>query len=164
MWDLCFHMNYDPTIRFVALEIKTNYTRQHFSNLLYSSQPAEAPDEVFCCCIPSASRLNVFAFRDALLHILVVTRGHLSCCYLTYQLKGICPLYLASTSFFFHSELPLTGYLFSFSAHSLIVWENPSKSTVSEIDQPVRHQQPCSKSLKSPSFPILLGLNSKRSS
>lgn len=49
MWDLCFDMNYDPTIRFVALETKTHLTREHFSDLLYSSQPAEAPDEVFCC-------------------------------------------------------------------------------------------------------------------
>ena len=85
------------------------------------------------------------AFRDALLHTSGIN-------------KAISP-----------SEVPLTGYFLFFRPFSvsleMVVRENPSRSAVSEILRPAclaPTTRPCSKTLKSPFFPILMFGNNHR--
>ncbi len=95
-----YHLN-------VAAEIKTYQTRQHFSNLrhpVWSSASVAHLLQCLMCC----------AFRDCILHILVVTIGYLSYCCLSIlsNQSAHSPLTSDINKAFSSSQLPLTG-LFS---------------------------------------------------
>ena len=111
------------------------------------------------------------AFRDALLHSVVVTSDYLSYCCLSIILNqsGHSPLTSGTNKAFSPSKVPLTGYFLFFRPFSvtleMVVRENPSKSAVSEILRSASlapTTRPCSKSLKSPFFPILMFGNNHR--
>ena len=78
------------------------------------------------------------AFRDALLHTLVVPSGYLSHCCLSIILNqsGHSPLTSGINKAFF-SEVPLTGFVFFFGPFSvsleMMLCENPSISAVCEM-------------------------------
>ncbi len=94
--DPCFHVLYSkfwPYHLNVAAEIETHQTRQRFSNLLLSNfgEPVlncildflfladrSGTGVVFCCCSHLLQGSTCCAFRDGILHILVVTSGYLS--------------------------------------------------------------------------------------
>ncbi len=114
------------------------------------------------------------AFRNGILHILVVTSGYLSYCFLSIisNQSAHSPLTSDINKAFSSTQLLLTGYFRFFGPFSvnleMVVCENPSRSAVYEILRPVRLAPttiPRSKSLKSPFFPVLmLGLNFSKSS
>ncbi len=77
--DPCFHVLYAkfrPYHLNVAAEIETYQTRQHFSNLRHPVWSSAAVAHLLQC-------LTCCAFRDGILHILVVTSGYLSYCCLS---------------------------------------------------------------------------------
>src|SRR4029434_274172 len=82
------------------------------------------------------------AFRDALLHTLVVTSGYLSYCCLSIILNqsGYSPLTSGINKAFSPREVPLTGYFLGpFSVTlEMMLCENPSISAVCEILRPAR--------------------------
>ncbi len=113
------------------------------------------------------------AFRDSILHTLVVTSDYLSYCCLSIisNQSAHSPLTSDINKALLSTQLPLTGYFLFFRLFSvtleMVVCENPSISSF-EILRPARLAPttiPRSKSLKSPFFPILmLGLNFSKSS
>ncbi len=127
--DPCFHVLYAkfwPYHLNVAAEIETRQTRQCFSNLLLSNfgEPVwivasvscsyltgAAPGVVFCSCSPSASGFRCCAFRDGILHILVVKCGYLSYCCLSIisNQSAHSPLTSDINKAFSSTQLPLTG-------------------------------------------------------
>ncbi len=128
--DPCFHVLY-AMFFYVAAEIETHQTRQHFSNLLLSNfgEPVwivvsvscsyltgTAPGVVFCCCSPSASGFDVLCVQRCILHMLViwVTVAFLSS--LTNLPILLWPL---TSSRHFHSHNCRSLDIFSFSDHSL---------------------------------------------
>ncbi len=114
------------------------------------------------------------AFRDGILHTLVVTSGYLSYCCLSIisNQSAHSPLASDINKAFSSTQLLLTGYFHFFGPFSvtleMVVCGNPSRSAVFEILRPARLRPttiPRSKSLKSPFFPVLmLGLNFSKSS
>ncbi len=115
-----------------------------------------------------------WAFRDGILHTLVVTSDYLSYCFLSIisNQSAHSPLTSDINKAFSSTQLPLTGYFLFFGPFSvnleMVVCENPRRSAVFEIHRPVRlvlTTIPLSKSLKSPFFPILMfGLTFSKSS
>ncbi len=142
---------------------QTHQTRQRLSNLLLSNfdEPVRivicvflltgvAPGVVFCCCSHLLQGSICCAFRDGILHTLVVTSGYLSycCLFIISNQSAHSPLTSDINKAFSTTQLPLTGYFLFFGPFSV----NPRDGFAW-------------KSLKSTFFPILmLGLNFSKSS
>ncbi len=125
--DPCFHVLYVkfwPYHLNVAAEIKTHQTRQRFSNLLLSNfgEPvrivASVSDRSSTRCGLLLQGSMCCAFRDGILHTLVVTSGYLSYCCLSIISNQSAHSPLTSTRHF-HPHNCRSLDIFSFSDHCL---------------------------------------------
>ncbi len=122
-----FTPNSDPNLN-VTAEIETHQTRQRFSNLLLSNfgDPVQIVASVFLFLAdrsgtpvwPSGAVAHLLqvstccAFRDGILHTLVVMSGYLSYCCLSIisNQSAHSPLTSDINKVFLSTQLPLPGY------------------------------------------------------
>ncbi len=132
--DPCFHVlhtKFCPYHLNVAAEIETRQTRQRFYNLLLSdsgdplwivasvsvlSWQEQHPVWSSAAVAHLLQGLTCCAFRDCILHILVVTSGYLSYCCLSIisNQSAHSPLTSDINKAFSSIQLPLTGYFLFF--------------------------------------------------
>ncbi len=147
--DPCFHVLYVkfwPYHLNIAAEIETHQTRQRFSNLLLSNF-GEPVHLVWSSAAVAhlLQGLTCYAFRDGILHTLVVTSGYLSYCSVIFNQSAHSPLTSDINKAFSSTQLLLTGYvlffrLFSVNPRDGCAWK--SQQFLKYSDQPVWHQQP----------------------
>lgn len=115
----CFHVVYTntPTIRMVGTKI--HQTNSHLPILVSPCEIAALFHVLIwqqwhlVCSFPAVAHLHqgymCCAFRDTLLHTLVVTSGYLSCCCL-FKLQAVGPFSSGINKAFSPRELTLIGY------------------------------------------------------